>query len=1548
MRYVRRKKKLKKKLLFLILISSILTCIILFTYRTKYSWQISTEALKVMDYIDVSEKDKIVKDEHGKNTGVEFDAFFLNDKDGDGIADGIRGTCKRIGEKENIYIELAVQEEGYIKDSVITINANNFYFNTTLVKDNEIAKNYISSNTKEIELNRINNGTQKLIIASICSGDYSSSTTKTSAIGNDISNYSKDSTITFSGVFVNDKGEESRFEKIVPLTVDWYGDVNCDITPKTQKFNNLEEIKKDDGLHLDFTITTIEDLNQLIMSGSYISGTIPELNGYKPDLVKIEGNNVTYTYDRQTGNFTAQREAVLEQEKIIIQNAYTSSNADIKKNEFNFSIIYPLEAYNDLTDSNSSVEIAIPVEAINKGFNNTSMQTPAISDTVNGIIVATWKKEYNQGTIWKTNFWTSIGEYRGEPYNTNVIFKKKPLNLYNGISLEENDDIYEVNWGLFSGTYGESDGLIMCEQKADEFLTDKDTYKSMNDFTNNIGIKFNTPIDLLGEDGWIEVYNAETDELVEKFTIQNWNETYYYKEPIKHIRVETSKTNQCAWFIATSIKEIDDEYIVDNIEKEQFDSYIYAYTYLDGFMKRVSETTKEEEYFNKQLIYNKAMYVSPSSIAKISIDDDVISTKSIEENRKITISTKIDETIQEGWKNGIFLVQLPNDIVYTEINNITIDNEDVSILAYDVYTDIHNGKENYYIKILTENKEKTSYNIVIDCNLVPDARVIYKEDDILLYAINEEASDYIYNSNDEFDLDGDSNQTELVNYSSTQITFNPGSSLNTTQTATNFNNNNQNIVIAPRVAVVDGNRTAKISIIATNYYEYNLSDINIVGVIPFEGNKSILTENDLGSEYNTYMTKKGISVVTDSLKDKVKIYYSTNEQPSNDETIEWIASENVTDWSKIKSYKIKLNEDYDFNPNETIEFSYEILIPDGVDYNEVSYSEHAIYFSLLTESGKHPTQIQSSKLGFMIAKQYSLEIEKYQKNTEKRIEGVFFSLTECEIDKTTNTIKNNNKSIIKITDQNGKIVIPELFAEKYYILKEQRTTNDYLINNEEIRFYTYTTINEDKTESLHLVYVEDDGSYLNLEDKYKSVRSTSIILPTNNQNYTIKIAIENEVKPKLAIYKKNESNQALKNVKFKLFNKDDLKKISDIGKDINDNDIDTYIANIGTIYTTDSNGKIVISGLHFEEEYALKEIKANGYYIPKDAIKFSIKNNEGKYTLDYIDNGSTISNEIIKENEIPIITLNLINTRIPTYGLQLTKYAKGEENKVLKKAQYKIYGEGIANNGKIYETDENGIFTIDELYEFSEDKDFSAEYTLVEVFAPEGYSINNTEFKFKAYRDDYGKLQIKILSGANIIRNLNNSEKLSDLTIENQEGEYPIIKIGVEDSQIFSIHKKDKDTNEPLAGAKFIITDLDGNFAKDTDGNIIGEYVFKDDKGYYVVTTDENGNFTANIGEGLYKAIEIEAPDRYILSENESERTYYFGIDASKPAQEGAFLKQVKGKGWNYINCVETLENGGIIATGSFSKYDKNLVSDGKDGIDVDGDGVIDKISNRK
>ena len=98
------------------------------------------------------------------NGDVKFSAFYLRDIDGDGYAEKIGGSCRKIGETETLYMELSVERGATVENGKIEINGENFYLQTVLPKDQQLKDNYISSNTSLIEFNTLESGTQKMIV----------------------------------------------------------------------------------------------------------------------------------------------------------------------------------------------------------------------------------------------------------------------------------------------------------------------------------------------------------------------------------------------------------------------------------------------------------------------------------------------------------------------------------------------------------------------------------------------------------------------------------------------------------------------------------------------------------------------------------------------------------------------------------------------------------------------------------------------------------------------------------------------------------------------------------------------------------------------------------------------------------------------------------------------------------------------------------------------------------------------------------------------------------------------------------------------------------------------------------------------------------------------------------------------------------------------------------------------------------------------------------------------------------------------------------------
>ena len=1455
-----------------------------------YIQNTNPELARAMEYEEVKEGDEAVEG----TDYVEFDAFFLRDINQDGYAESIRGTCKPIGQDDTLYMELNVQTAGYLKNTKIDINGENFYLQTSLPKDNELKDNYIGNNIKTIEFNDIANGTQKMLTGLVRSGDYSVTSRKAEAIGNNINNYSKINSVTLTGTYVGEDGTEIAINKTVEFNIDWYGETQARIYSIIQNKDITNAIDEEKGeLSLDFTVYTEETDKELIISKNHVEGEVPELNGYKPLRVEYTGSNGLFNYDTKTRIFTIDRNAQTNEEGKV-----TSSIS--RNNSYGIKIVYPLEAYREL--GQESVQIKLPVRTYYEGYNNPNegFTNPYISNTAESTIIATYEKP--AGSI--SRFEVIVGKYIYQPSSRYIVSKEKPLRIYNGISQEETEDTYNVQWRAYVGTDDISSGIVMQEtrkgkeQVTDNFIKTDSSKESTNDIVSNVGIYFSGADGILGEDGWIKVYDAETDELIHEFTAEEWNKytsnnPYRYELPVKHIRVETSNVIEGERSIYVySIKEIDDEKLTEKYAKEDFDKLQYIESTLVGY--------RGEKYINQAT--HQANYEAPISVANISIENNTISTQTTEENANIKITTETNTAYNEiNWKNGTFLVKFPAEIIDVQVNEVKSTSSLVSIESYEL---IEND-EGTFIKIVTNNDTSTTYSIQIDADLTADPSKPTATRNIELYATNENGENYYYSAKDKYDVNNNLNTEERVNYRTASISMVAPNSLITAQTASNFDENGSEVIspeiadLKPVYAVVDQEQkeqTATIGVQIRNNYGDTISEISILGKIPFKGNTYVISGKDLGSTFTAKMKETGIEV-PEELKQYVTVYYSENENPTKDVSEQengWKTAEQVANWDNVKTYLIDLG-DFVMQAGDEYVFRYTVKIPNGLEFNQVAFSYHGVYFSLDTDQGKYKTETEPNRLGLRIAEKYDLELTKYQKGRDIVIPGATYRVTDVE----------TGESKTGITNAEGKITISNLYAEKEYEIQEIKTPDDYELSEDIIRF---------------VGHVDENGT-LTIEKKQGTTKGDMTVTKQEGENYRVQAAVEDEVKARLRIIKKEQgTDNVIPGVKFEIGEQD-----KSTPKAVYTMTSLSEIEN-SKIVTTDENGEIIITGLTVGKEYFLAEIKAEGYYVDA-GLNFMVLNNDGKYEFELYYDWNVTNQEVTEENGIPTINLTIENEKIPTYDLQIVKIKKttestlSEDEKIanaeadltspeveyLEGAKFRLY-KGTELIGE-YTTDEQGRIRIPNLYQYEGyeylDEIYNQIYTLKEVQAPSGYA-KVQDITFRAENQD----------GTIVLKEIDKNGEETESERYSVEGN--TVQLVVEDSPTFKLIKKDGETKETLAGVKFAIYNVENGQepARNSKGEIIGTKETINGAEYYTVTTNAQGEITEDLPEGLYKAVEVKADDKYDISGN----VYYFGIGESKELEKEIITEYATNIGDNgESGSVVATKDGGYIVGGNFS-----------------------------
>ena len=1405
------------------------------------------ETLRAMNYEQLTEEDANVE---GVDN-IKFSAYFLRDLDGDGYAEKYKGTCTKINtsnkdelNKRLLYIDFNVLGDGKFKNGVITINNKNFNWKTTITADNIVKQSY-NGNVNSIVLNdELLGGSQKLFSGSI-----------SPKIKDNINNYSQISSITLTGTYVDDDGNETPISKTIDLTVDWYGitrtAVNKDNVLQTRDINTLIN---DEKVKVKFDAIVTETEEELLLQKQVAVMTIPEFNGYKATNAYTTYKRAISEFDSETGKLTITNQS----------NVKPDGNMQVKlsrSNRYEIVVEYPLEAYTSL--QNGSISLNILIDGYNYGFNNsnTEFDNPYISRDRNIITIVYQdipdeETEHSGGTIvppkterttWKLN--TSVGNYiySSETGGRNRVSKDSIIERYNGNNYEFFEDTYMVTWDVTIGWREKISKIILEEpteseiRKSDKFLNSDSQYFSMKDYESTVGIEFSNANDILGSDGYIKLYNAENNTLIETFTRVNWNNYYNITiEDLKSIKIETSVPINNGILTIKQIKLIDDEKVVEDFTKEQFQSMRYIYSYLKGTIEaKYGQTFSNGAPTWTSTSSNYAYYEEAVSLQGISIKPNQITNQETK-NVKINIITKSQNEYEKKWIDGVFIVEFPEDIIYVSVNDVTSNSDDVEISNWSLYK--KDGK--YCIRIDTNNDTELLYNITIDADITENPLVATKVDNIQLYAYNPNCNNYYRSITDKYDIDGDFSVQDAVGFATTDLTIIAPSGLLTEEYVTNYDENNS-VTIAPNVAEIEksnGARTATINVGLANNYTGTISDVSILGRVPFEGNKFILINKDMKSEYTAHIT--GPINVPESQVNNVTIYYSVNGNATknlSEANNGWVTAEYVTDWSLIKSYLIDFG-DYIFNQASDDIFTYEVIIPSEVGYDEATFCNHAVFYNLHTENGLLPIQTEPNRVGIQAVGGFDLHLSKNKMgNLNTKVRGATYKVAGKDAN-------GNLISKIEKTDENGNIVFNDLYIGREYVLEEISCPDDYELSDERIKFNTSV----------------EDGNLLvriiNDEEYTGNFVETPEVNVNTNGNFVANVRLEDEAKYTLNIDKVDESGDAIHGVQFKF------------GVDGNPK-----------IYVTDGNGRVIINGLDVGKEYKIQEVRADGYYIDDIAksirvvryeengeSKLKVESNDEKYANATISLPDGVSQTQVK--------LDIINEKIPTYKLQVLKVNKTEEGDVITPLQGAYFRLANADTGiqEEYKTNDNGVIEVDGLYIHIEGKSITGEYVLQETRAPGGYTNSADEIHFVVngrYNEITESYDLEVS-----VEEQDKLESLKEIKIENN-----VLKITIEDKPLFKLTKIDSETGEILSNVEFIIYKVEDDgtvdYAKDEYGNYLGTI---NETGDYIVTTDENGVITLPLPNGLYCVDEVTYPEGY-QEKNEAE---YFKVGTENQNDE--------------------------------------------------------------
>ncbi len=966
------------------LISKILASMLVITLTSANFLLLGMYASKTYAISDVLS----AQSQKTSNENVEFDVYFKNSK-----GENTHTITKDINDQDNkMFIWLKVQK-GYIKNAQIKLMAEEGLSNvrfTNTNKPSELIKG-IDENNNIVELKQIDRNSEVVIEIPI---EFNKEDKY------DVLNLAKENIAKLSAIFVSDNGKERNITGSVKTKVEIDAEANADIEQKVATVIPYT-LQNSKGLVVQTIISTGLENNNLPVQETNLTVKVPEINGVKPKRVNVTANSTMATNGQDGINFGKENWNYDEEKSeinIIVKNEKDSNNiVSWKKNckdEYVVTYIFEEEIDTPFSISqNAKVTITTYNNEIAK---NEILQQIQIEDSIGQIV-------YN-----------SINSITNKLSKGNLYSKSERDNKYKvaqNIDIANNELVDEIVIKNIQDKFVDENGKeYVTSIKDTNYTYYQKTTISKKNFEN-----------VLGAEGKIIIKDTLNNKLVE------FNKDTAVDEEGKFVfNYEDINVSEIT---VTLSKPISEGRIILNHEKTLKGNIPYSRAQIEKFRNIKVESNGISTINNIEIAKNNdssnMKLVEPQTRIEASASTNNLSTVIENENVEMRVVLKTNDIDCDLYKNPIIEIVLPNYIEDIKLNAINLlFSEELEIADYKI---TRNSNEEVVITIMLKGEETTysTDSFTKGANIIVDANIKLKE---LTPTLKQNAKIYVTNQN----VTTYENEEKSKGYTQVELNSVAPVGVVTTNTVSSYNNAKDVVTsISGKEAVgkldlASNAQTALISMNIINNNEKPIENISILGRVPFEGNKDVLTNKDLETTLNAQIKSNIISAGIDS--SKVEVYYSQNAQATKDlqdANNGWTKSLDV---NLVKSYLIVI-KDYKMETGEIIGFGYNIGIPENLNYNKTLASNYAVYYNeQQEETVNKPVQVAGATPVTLTTGE-GIEVET---NLSANIQG---DIKEGERIKYTLSIKNiGNKDANNIT---VKVPIPEGTIYTRYMTSEE-------------------------------------------------------------------------------------------------------------------------------------------------------------------------------------------------------------------------------------------------------------------------------------------------------------------------------------------------------------------------------------------------------------------------------------------------------------------------------------------------------------------------------
>lgn len=792
--------------------------------------------------------------------------------------------------------DILIDEEKVIEEKTeeAVLEEDNLEFGIKILSDNEVELQNIIKNTKIVLELQFEMGESL-----------------------NVSDLMKTIQLQLSGTYINSDLEEVAVAKDAYVTLEWTYTKDVELTSEFTKFSPFEvgDIK---GTIVENKITVareITDEKYLPIKTTKLEVDVPVVNGKSPTEINVICEKLLATRGEDTGYTTFDKsnwayDAGTGKIQISVENTnlvYTSGMDE-------YVIIYRYEDIVDAETSDLNKIVKLTVEEYSGNENN--IITKEINEIQNIKVdvgeLVTYSISTTEDKINKAKIYANYN-------NETPIYETEYTSQVN-VNILTSDILEELKINCNQEVYKDINGF--------EFTAEGIEYKSVNFSYSEISALLVNGGEIVITSVAGEVLYTLNKDIISseedcKVNLNGQTGIIIYARNIQ-------KNGSLNFEVVKAIKNC-------NYEKSAFKNF----TSIESRITAEVKYQEIEETLALPTIGVAKEFEEASTVATLSINKETLSTTKTNANVEIKIELNNDKENSDLYINPAFEIVFPK-----YVNGVTIQNANVlyenglKIGTIDTYTENDIVK----IKVELEGTQKTfsestltnGTNIIITADIEVDEYTPKKEDQIKLYYCNEGVSTYQSQTVWSISKQIPNDILKTTNgFDVAIVKYQAPSGLIAINGIVNYDGYLSEVKSVKQGEVkeeIETNSTSKImtmELLVLNNTDNKCTDVVLLGRIPFEGVKDVVTNEDLGTTVNTVM--KDLIKEDISNTNTVDIYYSSNPDATKDlDNIGNGWTKEVSNLSQVKSFLISVKGA--MTAGQVLRYTYDFEIPANLPY----------------------------------------------------------------------------------------------------------------------------------------------------------------------------------------------------------------------------------------------------------------------------------------------------------------------------------------------------------------------------------------------------------------------------------------------------------------------------------------------------------------------------------------------------------------------------------------------------------------------------------------